>query len=157
MKENSADHTADSCRCPSGWSSGRKTARRIAPVAGGILIALLPKCPFCILAYSSAVTMCSGATVYDHQPAWFSFVSIALGLLVIFSIARNYRGARSLLALGMALGGALLVCYSELRTGNLNHYRLGAFLLLSGALLNGGLYVVLRSLAAKAKKRLLQS
>lgn len=144
----SAEDT-NSCTCsPPRQRSG------VLTLAGGIVIALLPKCPFCLLAYSSAVTMCSGATVYDHKPGWFSAVSIALAVIVIATILRNYRGPRSGLALVLAVGGAGVVAYSELISGQLASYQAGAYLLLAGALLNGGLVPVFRSWGRRMTRHL---
>lgn len=90
------------------------------------------------------MTLCSGTTVYDHTPGWFSWVSILLAGLVIATLIRNYRGGRTLIAMGLAVTGAGLIAYSELFTGYLGHYTTGAYLILAGALLNGGFYVIIR-------------
>ncbi len=124
----------ENCQC-----SGRKKPgkRNAYPVVVGVMIALLPKCPFCILAYSSAVTMCSGT---GHTPGVLSFLSIGLALVIILSLMFNYRGYRTLLALSAALAGGILVAVSELITGNLGSYQSGAYLLLFAALANGSLF-----------------
>lgn len=129
-----------------GWTS----------LLGGAAIALLPKCPFCLLAYSSAVTMCSGASFSDHSPQWVSFISIGLAALVIFTLIRNYRGPRTAVALFLALGGSALVAYSELVSGSLWNYQIGSVLILAAALLNGGLYLFLQRQFAAFHARWMQ-
>lgn len=127
----------EACQCSGRKKSGKK---QVYPVIVGVVIALLPKCPFCILAYSSAVTMCSGIDYAGHTPGAWSYLSIGLALAVILSLILNYRGFRTLLALPAALAGGVLVAVSELSTGNLGSYQLGAYLLLFAALANGSLF-----------------
>ncbi len=131
------------CHCNND-GPGKAPLSRLLGISGGVVIALLPKCPFCLLAYSSAMTLCSGTTVFEHQSNWFSWVSILLTVLVIATLIRNFRGLRTLVALALALIGGGLIAYSELYTGYLGHYTTGAYLLLGGALLNGGFYLFVR-------------
>lgn len=61
------------------------------------LIILLPKCPFCIAAYSGAFMM-----FYEVDPASlapiFTHVKPLLGLFVLTSILLNFKGRRSKVA-----------------------------------------------------------
>ena len=124
------------------FPAGMGNSQSWTSILGGVVIAVLPKCPFCLLAYSSAVTMCSGATLNDHSPQWISLISIGLALLVIYSLIRNYRGDRTAFALILAVLGTGLVAYSELISGQLKGYQVGSVLILSAALLNGGIYLI---------------
>ena len=131
--------------------SGSKE-RSFTSLLGAVAIALLPKCPFCLLAYSSAVTMCSGATYDSHAPGWVSFISISLALVVLYTVCRTYRGARTLFAAALAMLGTGIVAYSELVSGSLGLYQCGALMMLAAALLNGGVYVTVRRLLVRARR-----
>lgn len=127
---------SDHCKCKLEHQAERRWAKPLSGLAG-LLIAILPKCPFCILAYSSAATLCSGAKIYNHSPAWTSWISIALAAFILLSLLWNYKGYRTLLAAGLAFLGSALVLSSELYTGELATYYLGAALLLFGIWVNG--------------------
>lgn len=132
----------NSCKC----SNQKKRIKPPSPfpIVGGILIAILPKCPFCILAYSSAITLCSGKTLYNHAPIWSSYISIGLACLVLLFILLNYRGIRTVLALITALVGVIFLIISELFTGELSFYYWGSSLLFFGIWMNGSLYYFYR-------------
>ncbi len=105
----------------------------------GLFIALLPKCPFCILAYSSAITLCSGKTLYNHDPGWTSFISIALALFTLVVILLNYKGRKTIIAAILVLIGSLFLIYSEMYTGDIYQYYWGTAFLLLGVWLNANL------------------
>ena len=97
-----------------------------------VMIALIPKCPFCIMAYSSAITVCGGKSFQGYSPEWTSFISISLAIVPLILILMNYRGKRTLVAFGILLSGILLIIYSEIITGNLTTYYYGGALLIFG-------------------------
>lgn len=103
----------------------------------GILIALLPKCPFCILAYTSSVAVCGGAGMLEHAPVWTSYISIGLAALTMSFIGLRYRGTRTLYGLALAFMGGVMITYAELFSGSLSWYQTGAALLLLGVWVNG--------------------
>lgn len=131
-----------SCHCPK--SHRIKPKSRHLPVLSGILIALLPKCPFCIMAYSSAITLCSGATLYDHHPTWISWISIGLAALTLGFVLWNYKGWRTWLAAALVLAGSFFILQSELKTGDVPDYYFGCASLLLGVWLNGNFVWFLR-------------
>ncbi len=136
-------HSTDHCKC----NSPHKVKGRGRPLSAlaGLLIVILPKCPFCILAYSSAITLCSGAKVYNHAPNWASWISVGLAALTLFLVLWNYKGRRTIFAAALVLSGAYFIISSELQTGELSAYYLGAALLLGGVWVNGSFrYVLLR-------------
>ena len=124
-----------SCRC----SKSHKIEKRglFLPFLTGLVIALLPKCPFCIMAYSSAITLCSGAKMYDHNPTWVSYISIGLALLTLLLILWNFKGKRTWTATAMILLGSYFILDSELRTGDFTNYYWGVGSLLMGVWVNG--------------------
>ncbi len=114
----------------------KKERKSISPIFTGIMIAILPKCPYCILAYSSAITMCSGTKIYTHTPSWTSYILLSLAALTIFFILINYKGKRTIIAASLAGSGCLLMLASQFYTFNINHYYLGTFILLFGVWVN---------------------
>ena len=124
-----------SCHCPKPHKVKQKGG--IFPVVTSIFIALLPKCPFCIMAYSSAITLCSGAKLYDHSPTWISWISIGLAALTLFFVLWNYKGSRTMVAAVLVLAGSYFILDSELRTGDVQNYYLGSFSLMLGVWVNG--------------------
>jgi hypothetical protein len=126
-----------SCPCKQPHHIGAKAT--YWPLLNGLLIALLPKCPFCIMAYSSAITLCSGATLYDHNPTWVSWISIGLAALTLLLVLWNHKGTRTWFAAAFVVLGSLLIIESELRTGDIPNYYFGCTLLLLGVWTNGNL------------------
>lgn len=135
-------HSPKSCPCPSKKEPKRKA--KSLSVLSGLLIVLLPKCPFCILTFSSAITLCSGAKIYQHAPGWASFISIGLAAATLALLAWNYKGRRTLAAAALVLVGSYFIISSELWTGELAEYYWGAFFLLLGVWVNGSFYFFFR-------------
>jgi len=126
--------TDSTCACP---SKKKKRSQGNYSIFSGILIALIPKCPYCILAYSSAITMCSGTKLYSHTPGWTSYLLLVLAALTLLFILMNYKGKRTIAAASLATTGSLLMLTSQFYTFDINHYYIGTFLLLFGVWVNG--------------------
>ncbi len=107
------------------------------PVLTGILIAILPKCPFCIAAYSSAMVLCSGTKIYNQSPDWSNFISIALAGITLLMVLLNFRGKRTWVSAALIILGAGLIIKTELYTGELDGYYYGSIVLLLGVWVNG--------------------
>lgn len=113
------------------------------PFLSSLLIVLIPKCPFCIMAYTSAITVCSAKSMSGYSPQWTSWISICLAMVTFLIVAWNYKGRKTLLACALILTGILLIVRSELVTGVLTGYCWGSVLLFVGVWVNGNLsYVV---------------
>lgn len=123
-----------------------KKNRSVFPILTGILIAILPKCPFCIAAYSSAIVLCSGNKIYNQAPDWTNFISIGLAVLTLLMILFNFRGKRTWYAVGLVIVGSALIIRTELFTGALEEYYFGALALLLGVWLNGSFLYFYKSL-----------
>lgn len=122
--------------CRSDLNPKIKKKRSSYPILIGILIAILPKCPFCIAAYSSAIVLCSGTKLYNQSPDWTNYISIILAFVTLLMIVLNYRGKRTWYAAALVLFGSALIIRTELFTGDLKEYYYGAFALLLGVWLN---------------------
>jgi len=123
-------------RCKDTLARKIKKKRSAFPILTGILIAILPKCPFCIAAYSPAISLCSGTKIYNQAPDWTNFISIGLAILTLFMILFNYRGKRTWLAASLVIIGSMLIIRTELYTGELTEYYYGAIALLLGVWIN---------------------
>jgi len=108
-------------------------------VLGAFFIALLPKCPFCIMAYSSAITLCSGKKLYDQDPTWASYISIGLAIFTLIIVLYNFKGIKTIIAALLVMIGSAYIFSSEFYTGEMTHYNIGAALLLFGVWLNANL------------------
>ena len=131
----------------------KERSRRITSswlsMLGAFFIALLPKCPFCILAYSSAITLCSGKTLYCHDPAWSSYISIFLALFTLIIVLYNYKGTKTLIAASLVVIGSCFLFISEMYTGELSHYYIGTSFLMGGVWLNANLMYFYRKYISK--------
>jgi xanthine/uracil permease len=130
------------CHCPP--VNRKKSAKGVWPLLSGLFIAIIPKCSFCVLAYSSAITLCSGKQVYDHAPQWTSYISVGLAVLTLFFILINYKGWRTILATVLVLIGSGIILRAELITGQLDNYYLGVFVLLLGVWMNASFYYFMK-------------
>lgn len=102
-----------------------------------VIIAVLPKCPFCIMAYSGALTLCSGSKIYPNAGGASAYITLGLCLVVLLGIIFNYKGSRTLIALFIALTGILFVFSSQfVFIGKFNYYT-GVILLFFGIWYNG--------------------
>jgi len=119
-------------------------------------LTLLPKCPFCFVAFTSTAMLCGPGSA-AHSSRTFSSLpalcfTVFFCLVILLSIFFNYRDARTRYALGIAvLGVALLIASVAAGGGELWYYS-GVMILFSGVWLNGSLL----SVAGKVKKEFLK-
>lgn len=122
------------CKCSA--TKREKTGNDIYSIMSGVFIALIPKCPYCILAYSSAITMCSGTKLYSHSPSWTSYFLLVLAVLTLSLIIFNYKGKRTIVAIILVTLGSLLMLVSQFYIFDITYYYLGTILLLFGVWVN---------------------
>lgn len=103
------------------------------------LVILIPKCPFCIMAYSSAISVCGGQSMYMESNNWVSFIPIILAVAVFVFIALNSRGRRTFVAKSVALVSILLILLSHQLIIESVYYDLGSIGLLISIWINGSL------------------
>jgi hypothetical protein len=122
------------------------------PWLSTLLIVLLPKCPFCILAYTSAITVCSAKSLAGHSPVWTSYISVAFALFTFCIVAWNYKGKKTIVACLFILAGSLLIARSELYSGLLTSYYWGSALLIAGVWVNGSFSYFVKLFATRISK-----
>lgn len=88
------------------------------------------------MAYSGAVTMCSGMK-YPNIGSWSAYLSLGLAVFVLLGIALNRRGRRTWIALAIAVLGILLLFISQFFIVSMLNYYLGVALLFFGIWYNG--------------------
>ena len=123
--------------CTGGNICSNNKSRGILSWLPAVAVAVLPKCPFCLMAYSGAVSLCSGNMLYPNAGSIMSYVTIALALVVMGSIVFNQKGTKTWIALLLALAGiAFLVLGQFYFISSVNYY-IGVMLLFFGIWLNG--------------------
>ncbi len=118
-------------------------------VITGLLLAILPKCPFCVMAYTSTAVLCGKDTLIEVKHHQYSILTISitaiLCLLVIGGILFNYRDIRTKYALTLAGLGALIILQSIIFSGGEQLYYVGVSLIFMAVWLNGSLFSFLRT------------
>ncbi len=119
-----------------------------------LVLVLLPKCPFCLLAFSSTVMLCGKAGgVYGltHRSSITILITAFFCFLILVSILFNYRDARTKWALLLVTIGCLLVMCSVCTGGGLFLYYSGVTLLFLGVWLNASLLYIIRNIRNRLK------
>ncbi len=120
--------------------------RAHASLIGNILLVLMPKCSFCVLAYTSTMLLCTKdetlvASSLHASPLTIGITSV-LCLFILGGILLNWRGRRSWYALALVLCGMSMMMTSVARGGGEFLYYVGNALVFSGIWMNGSfLYV----------------
>lgn len=106
----------------------------------GILLAVLPKCPFCFVAFSSTLVLCGKGETISQSNAHFSTPTILFATvfcsLAILSIALSYKDARTRYALLVAISGTACILTSVLLAGGEPLYYFGVLLIMGAVALN---------------------
>ncbi len=117
-----------------------------------LFIAIIPKCPFCIMAYSGAITLCSGTKMYPHADTTFSYISIGLAAFVMLSILLNYKGNKTRYALTFTCIGMLLLVLSQFYWISEYLYYTGVGFLFFGIWYNGSFNFFYQKYMARFKQ-----
>jgi hypothetical protein len=125
---------------------------KIGYLGSVILLAILPKCPFCIMAYTSTAILCSNKTIEttSHSTSTIMLTSL-LSLMVFIGIFLNYRGTRTYWSLLIASLGISCTLYSVIKDGGSQLYYLGIAIIIVGIWLNGSLLYFVKKLLNKMK------
>ncbi|MDP4264582.1 MAG: hypothetical protein Q8941_18780 [Bacteroidota bacterium] len=109
----------------------------------GLILALLPKCPFCVMAFSSTFVLCGKAGTFTDTHTHSSSTTFLLSALfcgiTLAGILFNYRDSRTKYALLLALAGSACILFSVAKGGGLALYYSGVVFIFCGVWLNGSL------------------
>jgi uncharacterized membrane protein len=109
----------------------------------GLMLVLLPKCPFCVMAFSSTFVLCGKAGTFTATHTHFSSTTFLLSAffcaITIVSVLFNYRDSRTKYALLLALAGSSCILFSVAKGGGLALYYFGVLFIFFGVWLNGSL------------------
>ena len=134
-------HTKSNCEpCHTNLVATKRKER--AGILTGILLALLPKCPFCVMAYSSTVMLCTeGAGMHKgvFSSTTILIVTALFCVIALVSILLNYRDKRTVYAFVLATFGSALIILSITILVSLPLYYTGIAFLFSGVWLNASL------------------
>ncbi len=121
----------------------RNTVRPNLGTASWLLLALLPKCPFCIMAFTSTAMLCGEGVITTasrtHNSPLTIFITAILGLATLLAILFNRKGARIWYAMGLSVPGLAMILYSVIQNGGQQLYYAGIGLLFLGVWMNGSL------------------
>jgi hypothetical protein len=113
----------------------------------GILLAILPKCPFCVMAYSSTVFICGKDTLIENHQQHNSPISIVVVAffcaLILIGLLLNFRGTRTKYALLFAGLGIFIILKTMIRSGGQELYYSGVTIVFIAVWLNGSLLSIL--------------
>jgi len=116
----------------------------------GFLLLLVPKCPFCFMAFSSVMVFCGEKGLGNHLRGFYSMTTLTLTVLfsaaALLSIFRFYRPLSGKYALLLVLPGIAALMYSVLVGGGLILYYTGAGFVLAGLLRNSGVWSFLEKM-----------
>ena len=147
-------HTKSNCEpCHTDLASAKRKER--AGILTGIFLALLPKCPFCVMAYSSTVMLCTeGAGM--HQGVFSSTTTLIITslfcVIALISIFLNYRDKTTVYAFLLAAFGSALIILSITIVPSLPLYYSGIAFLFSGVWLNASLLSFVQKIKNYLKK-----
>ena len=126
----------------------KASPRKHLSFVSGILLALIPKCPFCFMAFSSTMFLCGEDGTHVTQHTFGSPATLRLTLLfcavTLLCILLNYRDKRTPYALALSAAGAGCVITSVMAAGGLPLYYFGVLLVFGGVWLNGSLLYFIR-------------
>lgn len=90
------------------------------------------------------MAICGAPSLVRHHTDWGAWLAIALALLCLSSIARNYRGPGTRMAVLIAFIGILFLLFGLFTPDSLPSYYLGGSLLFLSSFYNGRGYQWLR-------------
>lgn len=126
--------------------------KKSTSILSSIIILLLPKCPFCLVAYSSAVTLCSASGVItntQHHNDWGAYVAVVMGSIITTIILTTFKTRKSsflyMITLIIALCGSVLIYIGGFKAASMTYYYIGSALLIVATLVYSDAYSHLKS------------
>ena len=109
------------------------------------IIAVLPKCPFCVMAYSGAISLCSGNMYFPNSHAYSAYIIVGLSIITLSGIILNNKGRRTIIAAIVATIGILFLAISQFYSLSEHLYYLSVGLLFFGIWYNGSFHYFYRN------------
>ena len=109
----------------------------------GIIILLLPKCPFCVVAWSSAITICSSTSLItntSHHTGWGAYLALSMAMIIISCILFTYKSNPNSIALLAAICGLALVSVGIFTDNAMFYYYWGATVLVIATIIYSDLF-----------------
>lgn len=110
-------------------------------LSSGLLLAILPKCPFCFMAFSSTVVLCGEAGTFTATDTHSSLTTFLLSVLfcgiTLVSMLLNYHNNRTKFAMLLALAGSSFILFSVTKGGGFALYYCGVAVIFFAVWLNG--------------------
>lgn len=123
----------------------------------GVLLAVIPKCPFCVLAYSSTMMLCGEGSLLSSRSAHVSPLTIILttllGILTLIGISLNNRGKRTFYALMIAILGMSILFSSVMLGGGELLYYTGTAIVFIAIWFNGSMLWFVKKLMKNKSER----
>lgn len=146
MRENYTYLKCDTC-------TAEKPKAKISKKAGlltGFLLVLLPKCPLCIIAYSSTIMLCGKETsiisTQTHSSILSTGITLFFCLVILICLFLNYRDDRTKYSLALAFTGSLLLVASTIWAIGPSMYYAGILIIFTGVWLNGSMLFVIKKI-----------
>jgi hypothetical protein len=115
----------------------------------------MPKCSFCVLAYTSTILLCTKDETLvassQHASPLTIAITAVLCLFILGGVLLNRRGRRTRLALAVVLSGMAIMMTSVVRGGGEALYYTGNLLVFAGIWMNGSFLYVWRQLRQALK------
>lgn len=106
---------------------------------GALIIALLPKCPYCIMAFSGAVGLCSGQKIFSGSPEIGTYFSMGIAFFTLCAVGFNYKGWKTIWSVMFVILGMVCIFLTEYIIGSATLYTIGSILIIGGVWWNGSL------------------
>jgi hypothetical protein len=152
MRENYTIKKCSSC-------AAKKSKIRVNKKAGlftGFLLVLLPKCPLCVIAYSSTMMLCGKdefiISSQIHSSLLATVLTLILCMVFLASLFLNYRNNRTKYALALAFSGTALILASTVWDIGPGIYYTGTGVVFMGVWLNGSMLFVLNKVKTMMHK-----
>lgn len=114
-----------------------------------LLLVILPKCPFCIMAFTSTAMLCGEGINMEVSKTYNSGLTILitalLGLITLFTIFMSRKGKRTWYAVALTVFGIGIILFSVIKYGGQPLYYTGILFVFFGVWLNGSLPWLVRS------------
>ena len=146
MRENYTYKKCAACEGKKQYSNIRKNTGLFT----NLFLVALPKCPLCIIAYSSTLMLCGKEETIISSQIHSSLIATGITIffcaVVLVSLLLNYRDFRTKYAVALALAGSAMIISSTVFTLGPLIYFSGTGIIFSAIWLNGSMFYFLKKL-----------